>query len=76
MFFKSICDLVYNCAKTSNNPSYLIEHDCVNVFTEMSSETFDVVDARKVNMTMLLSLSYLIDDNNYDIIVPREGKSF
>lgn len=72
MFFKSICDLVYNCAKTASNASYLIEHDCVNVFTEMRDETFGVVDARKVNMTMLLTLSFLIDDNNYDIIVPRE----
>lgn len=39
----------------------------------MRDETFGVVDARKVNMTMLLTLSFLIDDNNYDIIVPREG---
>ena len=73
MFLKSISDLIYNCAQSFSNASYLLERNCVDVFTRMRDETFHVVDARKVNMTLLLTLSYLIDDNNYDIIIPDEG---
>lgn len=73
MFLKSICDLLYNCAQSYSNAAYLLEHNCVDILTAMRDQTFHVVDARKVNMAMLLSLSYLIDDNNYDMIVPSEG---
>ncbi|XP_066925330.1 uncharacterized protein [Clytia hemisphaerica] len=73
MFLKSISDLIYNCAQSYSNSSYLLERNCVDIFTQMRDETFHVVDARKVNMTLLLTLSYLIDDNNYDVIIPDEG---
>lgn len=73
MFLKSISDLIYNCAQSFSNASYLLERNCVDVFTRMRNETFHVVDARKVNMTLLLTLSYIIDDNNYDMIIPDEG---
>ena len=73
MFLKSISDLIYNCAQSFSNASYLLERNCVGVFTRMRDETFHVVDARKVNMTLLLTLSYIIDDNNYDMIIPEEG---
>ena len=73
MFLKSICDLIYNCCQSPSNASYMIDNDLVNIFTMMRDEIFDFVDARKVSMTMLLSLSYLIDDNNYDRVVPDEG---
>lgn len=52
----------------------MIENDLVNIFTTVRDEIKDVVDARKVNMTMLLSLSYLIDDNSYYRIIPDESK--
>ena len=73
MFLKSIADLIYNSARSPSNASYLLEYDCVNMLSMMRDEISDIVDARKVNMTMLLTLSYLVDDNNYDIIVPQEG---
>ena len=76
MFLKSISDLIYNCAQSYSNSSYLLERNCVDIFTQMRDETFHVVDARKVNMTLLLTLSYLIDDNNYDVIIPDEGKLY
>ena len=75
MFLKSICDLIYNCAQSTSNASYLMEYDFVNLLSTMRDETSNITDARKVNMTMLLSLSYLLDDNNYDLIIPREGKA-
>ena len=73
MFLKSIVLLTYNCCKSSINAGYLSDNDCVEIFTSFRDEIEDIVDARYVNIGMLLALSYLIDDTNYDVIVPEEG---
>ena len=65
--------LTYYVAASPLSVSHLVEADVVVTLTEMRYETDDIVDARTVNLSMLLALSYLVDDTNYDVIIPDEG---
>ena len=51
----------------------MVDNDLVDIYTVFRSELVDNHHAKRVDMTMLLSLSYLIDDNNYHRIISHEG---
>ena len=52
----------------------MIENDLIDIYTVFRSELVDNPHARRVEMTMLLSLTFLIDDNNYHRIVSHQGR--
>ena len=56
------------------NAPYLIKYGTVELLCAILDETYEEANARKITMTMLLALSYLLDDNNQERIVPSEGK--